>query len=639
MRRFDVSTTRDVHRPHASSEGQSHGADIGDVDPRPRVLADGHGAGSMKRSRRRRALAGCVAVLLAVLAGVVGAAGPAEAAAFVPISGAGSTWAQNAFKAWTASVAQFGMVVTYQGLGSTTGRVQFKQGTIDWAASDIPYGVVDGTSNDPPPTTRGFAYMPVTAGATTLMYNLTVGGRRITDLRLSGQTIAKIFTGVVSRWNDPAIVAENPGLALPAIDIVPVVRSDGSGSTFHFTEWMVATQGQYWTDYCARVGRVPCTRTSAYPLLPGSRMVGQAGDLGVAGYVSQASAIGAIGYVEYSYTIQSGFPTAKVLNAAGYYTAPTAGHVGVALLGASINSDPTNPATYLTQDLSGVFTNPDPRTYELSSYSYMILPTDTNFAFTTNKGLTLGDFGSYALCQGQLQVTALGYSPLPINLVEAGFDQLRRIPGAQVPATTTELLSSCNNPTFAPDGTNTLVLNDPMPQPCDQQGPTQCTTGGTVAPQVETINVNVPLSEGVLTMTVSDTPVQMGTPVLNPVTGLFASTGQLGAVTINDGRLQTQPGWSVVCQVSAFTNGGESFGGDFLGWTPVVTQNPAGDIVAGPHVDPGPGLRDSQLLASAGAGAGLGTVVLGAQLDLLIPATTRAGLYTATLTVTAFTSA
>src|SRR5262245_29730729 len=107
MRRFGVPTTRAVHRPHARCEGQSHGADIGAVDPRSRVLADGRGSGLMKRSRRSRGMAGFVAVLLAVLAGVVGAAGPAEAAAFVPISGAGSTWAQNAFKAWTASVAQF----------------------------------------------------------------------------------------------------------------------------------------------------------------------------------------------------------------------------------------------------------------------------------------------------------------------------------------------------------------------------------------------------------------------------------------------------------------------------------------------------------------------------------------------------
>src|SRR5262249_24341926 len=151
-------------------------------------------------------------------------------------------------------------------------------------------------------------------------------------LRLSGENIARIFTGVLTRWNDPAIAADNPGLRLPAIKIVPVVRSDGSGSTAQFTQWMIATQGRYWTDYCRKVGRDPCTQTAAYPVLSGSGMVGQSRDLGVSGYVAQASAVGAIGYVEYSYAIQAGFPVAKVLNVAGYYTEPTAGHVAVSLL-------------------------------------------------------------------------------------------------------------------------------------------------------------------------------------------------------------------------------------------------------------------------------------------------------------------
>src|SRR5262249_25904382 len=161
--------------------------------------------------------------------------------------------------------------------------------------------------------------MPDTAGGTVFMYNLKIGAARVTNLRLSGPVIAGIFTGTITKWNDPAIAADNPGLKLPALDVVPVVRSDGSGSTAQFTQGMLATQGSAWNAYCEKVGRSPCTQTSAYPLLPGSRMVGQAGDLGVAGYVGQAGAVGTIGYVEYSYTIQSGFPAAKVLNSAGYY--------------------------------------------------------------------------------------------------------------------------------------------------------------------------------------------------------------------------------------------------------------------------------------------------------------------------------
>ena len=468
------------------------------------------------------------------------------------------------------------MTVNYVGSGSTTGRNQFKDGIVDWAASDIPYGVQDGTNFDPPPT-RGFAYMPDTAGGTTFLYNLTIGGRRVPNLRLSGPVIAGIFTDTITTWNDPRIAADNPGLALPGTPIVPVVRSDGNGSTAQLTQWMAATQGSAWTAYCQQVGRTPCTPTSAYPLLPGSRMVAQAGDLGVAGYVAQSSAIGTIGYVPYSYALQTGFPVAKMLNAAGYYTQPTAGHVAVSLLKAQINGDKTNPNTYLTEDLSQVYTNPDPRTYPLSSYTYMIVPTALEDGMTTAKGTTLGDFGKYLLCQGQNQVDALGYSALPINLVQAGFDQLSRIPGANVGNLN---IQTCNNPTFSTDGTNTLVNTDPFPETCDKQGTTQC--GGTVTPpDQETVDVSVAaLSSGSLTLTVGGTPVTMSTPTT--IGTALDSTGSLSPVAVSDSRLPTEPGWDVTGSVGTFTSGANTFSGNALGWTPAITTpNAANDMTAG----------------------------------------------------------
>jgi phosphate ABC transporter phosphate-binding protein len=412
-------------------------------------------------------------VVLAVLIGTPVLAQPAEATSYVPISGAGSTWSFTAIDTWRRNVVQYGMDINYSPVGSTTGRNDFKSGTVDWAASDIPYGVKDGTNLDPPPS-RGFAYMPDTAGGTTFMYNLKIGTNRVTNLRLSGPVIAGIFTGTITQWNDPAIARDNPGLTLPAIKIVPVVRSDGSGATAQFTQWMLATEPSYWTSYCAKVGRDPCTQTSAYPVLPGSGMVAQSGDLGVSGYVSQAQTVGSIGYVEYSYALETGFPVAKVLNSAGYYTEPTPGHVAVSLLKAQINMDAGDPSVYLTQNLSGVYTNPDPRTYPLSSYSYMILPTTNANGLNAAKGATLGDFGKYLLCQGQNQVDALGYSALPINLVQAGFAQLAKIPGANIPNIN---IQTCDNPTFSTNGTNTLAVTDPQPAACDKQGPTQCSTG------------------------------------------------------------------------------------------------------------------------------------------------------------------
>src|SRR5580658_110580 len=433
----------------------------------------------IKAHRMRARLIATVGTALTILcAGLLASAQPAHAATYVPISGAGSTWSYNAINQWDQDVNQYGITVNYTADGSTAGRQLFAQGTVDWGASEIPYGVQDGTSYDPPPS-RGYAYMPDTAGGTTFMYNLSIGNRRVTNLRLSGATIAGIFTNKITMWNDPAIVADNPGLTLPAIRIIPVVRSDGSGATADFTQWMLATQPSYWNAYCQVVGRNPCTQTSSYPVQPGTAMVGQSGDLGVSGYVSQAQADGAIGYVEFSYALETGFPVALVLNAAGYYTEPTAENVAVSLLDAQLNTDQSSP-TYLTENLSGVYTDTDPRTYELSSYSYMILPTDSSNGFTSAKGYTLGAYGSYLLCQGQQQVDQLGYSALPINLVQDGYAQLQRIPGNQVASASSSFIQSCNNPTFSTNGTNTLADNDPQPPACDKQGPTQCTaaTGG-----------------------------------------------------------------------------------------------------------------------------------------------------------------
>ena len=422
---------------------------------------------------RARLMAVAAAALFGLCASIL-APQPALAATYVPISGAGSTWSYNAIHAWITDVAQFGMTINYADVGSTTGRSDFAQGTVDWAASEIPYGVQDGTNYDPPPS-RGYAYMPDTAGGTTFMYNLMIGTQRVTNLRLSGAVIAGIFTNQITMWNDPKIAADNPGLTLPAIRIIPVVRSDGSGATADFTQWMLATEPSYWNAYCQVVGRNPCTQTSTYPVQPGTAMVGQSGDLGVSGYVSQQQANGAIGYVEFSYALETNFPVALVLNAAGYYTEPTAENVAVSLLNAQINTDKSSPL-YLTENLSNVYTDTDPRTYELSSYSYMILPTDSSDGFTAAKGYTLGAYGNYLLCQGQQQVDQLGYSALPINLVEDGYAQLQQIPGNQVAAATSSFIQSCNNPTFSTNGTNTLADDDPQPPACDKQGSTQCST-------------------------------------------------------------------------------------------------------------------------------------------------------------------
>ncbi|MFD3928910.1 phosphate ABC transporter substrate-binding protein PstS [Streptomyces sp. NPDC058614] len=423
-----------------------------------------------RATRVYQALALFVAVVCALLA-----IHPPDAfaATYTKISGSGSTWSANAIEQWRRNVRQQGMTVNYSAVGSSVGRQQFKNGTSDFGVSEIPYGLTDLGQQDPPPT-RKYAYMPIVAGGTSFMYNLKIGGKQVTNLRLSGDVLTKIFTGKITQWNAAEIKADNPKLTLPARRIVPVVRSDGSGTTAQFTLWMSKQYGSLWNDYCRRAGKpTPCGLTSYFPVIPGSGFVAQSSSLGVAGYTKQSQAEGAITYVEYSYAKNAGFPVAKVLNKSGYYVEPTASSVAVALTKAQINNDPRS-ANYLTQKLDGVYTYSDRRTYPLSSYSYMIIPTKEEMGFTKAKGKTLSAFNNYFLCEGQQQADRLGYSPLPVNLVEAAMEQVRKIPGAVAEDIN---IKNCNNPTFSSDGKNLLATKAPYPQACDKKGSDQCATG------------------------------------------------------------------------------------------------------------------------------------------------------------------
>ncbi len=417
-----------------------------------------------------------LSVVLLVVAGilaVVPSTGDAQVV-YQRISGEGSSWSANAIDAMRVNLRQSGITVDYNPSGSSAGRKNFLNGTVDFAASDVPFQFEPDDGSAPEsPAPGSYAYIPATAGGTAFIYNLKIDGERVTNLRLSGENIAKIFTGVITQWNDPAIAADNPGLTMPARTIVPVVRSDGSGSSAQFTTWMIARHKGIWEAFCAATGRADtCGSTLFYPTPPGG--IAQSGDVGVAGYVSQGFAEGAIGYVNYSYALGVQFPVAKVLNAAGYYTEPTPQNVAVSLLQARINTDESNPATYLTQDLSGVYSDADPRNYELSSYSYFILPTRIGGQINEAKGRTLAAFAYYAMCEAQQQSASLGYAPLPVNLVTASFDQIAKIPGAEVQDINVQ---SCDNPTFSPSGENLLAANAPQPQACDKQGPAQCSTG------------------------------------------------------------------------------------------------------------------------------------------------------------------
>ena len=402
------------------------------------------------------------------------AASPASAS--TSIDGAGSTWSQIAVDQWRADVARQGLSINYQGVGSTSGRVFYYQDQVDFAVSEIPfttsYHDATGTASTNEVALaahRPYAYLPIVAGGTSFMYHLDVNGQRVTSLRLSPDTLAKVFTRVITKWNNPAIAADNPGLRLPALAIRPVVRSDGSGTTAQFTAFMASQTPDVWNAFCQRAGVQlnPCPPVSLWPDINAPSQ--QFSD-GVAAYVAAPYNNGAITYVEYGYAQQRGFPVASVLNKAGYYTRPTPNNVAIALQGVTINADET-------QNLTGVYTFADARTYPVSSYSYMIVPTTTAAPFTAAKGETLSKFIEYFVCVGQQKAAQLGYSPLPKNLVQIAFDSVNKIPGHVAPPP----IDQCDNPTIRGDFT---AGGGPPPLPGDKFGaiPTTTTVPGSTDP-------------------------------------------------------------------------------------------------------------------------------------------------------------
>ena len=515
------------------------------------------------RPARAAALA-FVALIMAAVAIVSSPSGPAGAASYVPVSGDGSSWSAGALSQWIADVHADGIQINYTADGSTTGRNNFISGQSDFAASDIAFQTSPGDGSAPEhPQAGSYAYMPITAGGTVFMYNLKINGQQVTNLRLSGINITKIFTGVITNWDDPALAADNPGLHLPNQSIVPVVRSDGSGTSFELSDWMINQNAGLWNAYCARAGRAPaCGATSFYPTVTG--MIAQNGDLGVASYVSQSFAAGSIGYVNYYYALSSKFPVVKMLNSAGYYTQPTPQNVAVSLLQDQVDTtDINNPALYLTQKLQGVYTDTDPRAYPLSSYGYLILPTKVGNSFSTAKGSTLAAFAYYAMCQGQQQSAALGYSPMPINLVQASFAQIAKIPGANVQSIN---IQGCNNPTFTPSGVNLLAQTAPYPPACDKQGPVQCTTGTGGAVLIATPNSGSSGTSPSATGSTAAANAGTGTPssagsgtgtgtgassqTCDPTTGACTPTGSGGSSdpslspTAQTATLAASSGWS-----------------------------------------------------------------------------------------------
>ncbi|WP_231977696.1 substrate-binding domain-containing protein [Streptomyces sp. TLI_053] len=449
-----------------------------------------------------RTAAMLLTLCLTAAALLLGQAVPAFAA--TTLNADGSSWAGPAIDQWRNDVNPMGIKINFSPSGSAAGRNQWALGQNDFTASDVPFrtqpdsgvgagGHENGSGNIENPV-YGYSYVPITAGGTAFMYNLTVAGKQVRDLRLSPKTIVEIFTRKITNWNDPRITADY-GKALPSIPMIPIVRSDGSGATAQFTRWMQHTFQAEWEDYCRSINNVPCgDYTEFFPKTAQTKALN--GSDVVANYIMGSAGEGTIGYDEYAFAKGSNWPVVKVLNPGGFFTLPTASNVAVALTAAKIrgvddNTSPSDP-NFLQQNLDGVYVNNDPRSYPVSSYSYLIVPRKDAALpppprFNDDKGSALSRFISYVLCAGQGKADELGYSPIPRNLVRGGILQTQHVPG-NASTVDPNTLANCPNPTFTGEEL-TVLKNAPQPSPCDAKGaPLDCkvengkpVTGGTTS--------------------------------------------------------------------------------------------------------------------------------------------------------------
>lgn len=301
------------------------------------------------------------------------------------VTGAGSSFVFPVLSKWSAEYAtKTGNKINYQSIGSSGGIAQIKAGTVDFGASDKPL------SNEELDA-AGLAQFPVVIGGIVPVVN--VPGIAPGALKLDGRLLGDIYMGRVTMWNDPAIVALNRGLKLPATRITVVHRSDGSGTTFNFSNYLSKVNA----EWKAKVG--------AGTSLEWPTGVGGKGNEGVAAYVKQIN--GGIGYVEYAYALQNKLAYALVRNGANRYVKPD----NASFSAAASSADWKN-----ARDFNLIMTNaPGAAAWPITATTWVILYKQPKDAARSKVVL---DFFKWSFENGQAQATSLDYVPLPKNLVQ-----------------------------------------------------------------------------------------------------------------------------------------------------------------------------------------------------------------------------
>jgi phosphate transport system substrate-binding protein len=300
------------------------------------------------------------------------------------LTGAGATFPYPLYSKWfDAYATKTGVKINYQSIGSGGGIRQLSEQTVDFGASDAPMSDAEMAKAKGGPV----LHIPTALGAVVIVYNLPDLGA---PLKLTGDVIAAIFQGQITRWNDARIAALNTDARLPAADILVVHRSDGSGTSYVFT------------DYLASVSPVWAARPGKGKEVQWPVGLGAKGNEGVAGQVKQTP--GAIGYVELAYATQNRMNMASVKNAAGEFVAPSIASVTAAAAGATGKLPPTTDYRVSIVDAAGA------GAYPISSFTWIIAYARQADA---DKGKKLTDFLRWALNDGQGMESSLDYAPLP----------------------------------------------------------------------------------------------------------------------------------------------------------------------------------------------------------------------------------
>lgn len=406
------------------------------------------------------------------------------------VNGSGATFAQNIQQAWTADFKKREpqATVSYSAVGSTAGRRNFCDGVTDYGASDTPFP--KKADEDACAKQRPFVYLPITAGGIAAFYNLP-GSPKV---NLSGSTLAKIFSGKIVQWDDPAIKAENGGNAPSTMAIEVVVRSDGSGTTNVFTDYMKQAGSGNWStgnvDVFPQAADIP-GKNASY------KQTRASGSSNVTAEVKKTA--GRIGYAEVSFAKNSGLPSSSIRNEGGAFVQPTGAAVSEAIGDGNVKADNTVDINFLTAN---------PAAYPISTVSYVLAPTIIN---NRDKADTLKAYLVYSNGIGQDLADPNDYAPIPKKLRDNNTIQLNKIN------------ASSSSSSASPTQTTTLQTGT-VDGGTAAAAPATATTAAPAAAPVTTV-APVPTTPTTVRATVASASASRSTTAAPAMPGAVAATG------------------------------------------------------------------------------------------------------------------